>query len=98
SEGQRLAATLESGQALLQRVAGRVAGAAVLVAEPRRPDRILRVRGGLEYRRHHRAGGHLGLLSGVNGEGIEAVGHAVEATGRYLWTRVGLPVLRHRGR
>ncbi len=64
-----------------------------------RADRVLRVGAGLVDRRHHRAGARVGLLAGVDGEGVEAVASAVEATGQVsLRTRGGLRVLRHRRR
>ena len=52
----------------------------VLVAQPGRADRVLRVRGGLVDRRDHRAGAGLGLLAGVDGERLEAVTHSGEAS------------------
>jgi hypothetical protein len=68
-------AVLQGGQALLEGVARRVGGAAVLVAEPGRADGVLGVRGGLVDRRYHRAGAGVGVLTGMDGERLEAVRH-----------------------
>src|SRR3954454_23962163 len=72
-EGETAAATLERGQALLERVAGRVAGAAVFVPHPGRAHRVLREGAGLVDRWNDRPGPRVGLLPGVDGEGVESV-------------------------
>ena len=71
-EGERVLAALERGEASLQGVAGRVAGARVFEALVlSRP--LLRVRRGEVDRRHHSAGGRVGVLPRVDGERLEAV-------------------------
>ena len=79
-EGQPDPAALQRGQALLERVPGRVAGAAVLVAQPGRADGVLGVRAGLVDRWDHRAGPGLRLLAGVDGERLEAVTHPADVS------------------
>ena len=75
-EREAAPAALQRGQALLQRVAGRVGRPRVLVSQSRRADGVLGVGGGLVDRWHHRAGARLGLLARVDGQRLEAEGHA----------------------
>ncbi len=74
-EREPVPAAFERGEAFLQRVAGRVGAAAVLVPEAGRADRVLRVGAGLVDRRHDRSGSWVGILPGVDGERVEAVCH-----------------------
>ena len=74
-EGERVLAALERGEAPLQGVAGRVARARVLETLVFART-LLHVGGGQVHGRHHRAGGRVGPLAGVDGEGLEAVGRA----------------------
>ena len=69
-ERQSIPASFELGQARLQRGAGRVAGARVLVPLVF-PDRFLLVRRGLEHRHDDRAGGRIGLLSRMDRLGFK---------------------------
>ena len=72
-ERDGLPAALQCGEALLQRGAGGVGAARVLVARPGAADAVLRVRGRRVDRRDHRAGGGVGLLARVDRLGREAV-------------------------
>ena len=71
-EGERVLAAFQRGQAALQGIARRVARARVfeslVLARP-----LLRIRRGQVDGRHHRAGGRVGPLPGVNGERLEAI-------------------------
>ena len=70
--GERVAVrgVLERREALLERRAGRVRAARVVVALVD-ADRLLRERRGLVDRRRHRAGRRVGLLAGVDGARLE---------------------------
>ena len=68
-------AALEGGEALLQRGAGGVGAARVLVATGPQPAHAVLGEGGRQVQRcDHRAGGRVGLLPGVDGPGGEALG------------------------
>ena len=71
-EGQAAAALLERGEVGLQGRAGGVAGAAVLVVPDGLGRRTLGVGAGHVDRRHDGTGDGVGLLAGVDGEGLEA--------------------------
>ena len=73
-EGQPAAAALQRGEALLQRGAGRVAAAAVLVAAAQPADAVLLVGRGLVDRRHDRTGRGVRLLAGMDRERLELHG------------------------
>ena len=80
-ERQPAPAALDRGEALLQRVPGRVAGPAVLISQAGRTHRLLRVGAGLIDRRHDGAGARIRVLARVDGKGVEAVvvsGHAAQ--------------------
>ena len=62
---------LECREGTLERGAGRVGGAAVLVATAEPPDAVLLVGAGRVDGRDHRAGGGVGLVAGVDGTGLE---------------------------
>ena len=57
---------------VLERGPGRVGRPRVLVAAPQAADAVLRVGRGQVDRHDDRAGGRVGLLAGVDGEGLEA--------------------------
>ena len=82
--GEREAALplLERRERALERGAGRVGAAAVLVAAAQPADAVLLVGAGRVDGRDHRAGGRVGLVAGMDGAGLEAglaamvLGHA----------------------
>ena len=76
-ERERALAALERGELRLERGAGRVAGAAVLVAAAQPADAVLHERRGLVDRRDDRAGRRVELLAGVDGARGEAVAAVV---------------------
>ena len=83
---ERVVDALERGEARLQGRARRVVRARVVVAFGV-ADAVLRVGAHLVDRRHHRAGGGIGRLTGVDREGIEArglVGVAAHAVVRWV--------------
>src|SRR5690348_11620866 len=73
-EGERLGATLQRGEAPLQRGPGRVCGPGVFVTTPQPAHAVLGVGGDLVDRRDHGAGGRVRLLPGVDRQGIETAG------------------------
>lgn len=70
-EGEAAAAAVERREVLLQGGTGRVGAAAVLVAAAEPADPVLLVSGYLIDGRYHRAGGLVGLLTCVDGNGFK---------------------------
>ncbi len=79
-EGKPALAALQGGQALFERLASGVAGPAVFVALAGSADRVLQIGCGGKDGRHDGTCERFGILAGVNGECLEAVGHAAKAT------------------
>ncbi len=89
ADGERRGAAFQRGDALLQHAVGRVADAAVDIAERLQPEQrggvvdiVEHEGGGLVDRRHPRLGGRVRLRAGMDGErgeagamGVGAVGH-----------------------
>ena len=76
AEGEAVAAAFERRDVPLQRLAGRVARAGVLVSLVP-AEAVLHVGGGLIDGRHHGAGERVGDLAGVDGPGGETAGQVV---------------------